>query len=116
MENYINNIVEDVKSQIKELFGCRSKLAFAMVENRVWFTRMTDSRVNPEKSMRFVCKSLKDDNLHNLAKNLDAIWYKNAVIYGDWCTLDAMLYCAVCRDKKDEILRRVKELAEEEGN
>lgn len=112
MENYINDIVDDVKSQIKELFGCRSKLAFAMVENRVSFTRITDSRVNPEKSMRFVRKALKDDNLRNLAKNLDAVWYKNAVIYGDWCTLNAMLYCAVCRDKKDEILRRVKESAE----
>ena len=113
MENYINNIVKNVKEFMKK--GVQTpEEALSICIDEVNDQKNVWSRKNAAYAEDFVRASIYkiDSEIWRDAEWLDADLYKDAVLYGDWCTLDAMLYCVVCRDKKDEILRRVKESAE----
>ena len=110
MENYINNIVEDMKKymdynpkatpeEARKHVAAEAESALVVVPRKEWHI-----------ARHFVLEALKDGVLREGASNyIENCVYKYVVLYDDWCGLDAELYSMVCWSKKDEIIARMKE-------
>ena len=116
MENYINNIVEDVKKLMaKDTTIVTSEQALAVRVGRVIGRRYVPSRSKSDEAEKFVRKALKGDydygydyELREFADKLDSDFIVDAIVYNEWRDLDATLYNMVCVEEKYEIARRVK--------
>ena len=116
MENYINNIVEDVKKLMaKDTTIVTSEQALAVLVGRVIGRRYVPSRSKSDEAEKFVRKALKGDydygydyELREFADKLDSELFVDSIIFDEWRILDAALYNMVCVAEKDEIARRVK--------
>lgn len=111
MEDYIDNIVEDMQKYIK----INPKATPEEARKHVAVEAESGSVVVPRKewhiARHFVLEALKDGVLREGADTyIDSYVYKYVVLYDDWCGLDAELYSMVCWLKKDEIIDRVKAL------
>ena len=108
MENYINNIVADVQRYMKANPGVTPEEALCWRDESVELSKFVDSRNFAKEAGDFVRTSLLDDNLWLEACDVDPELYSNAILNTAWLTLDAALYCTVCRIRHDEIIKRVQ--------
>ena len=116
MENYINNIVEDVQELMtKDNTIVTAERALAVLVGRVVGRRYVLTRSKSDEAEKFVRKALKDDydygydyGLREFAYKLDSDLFVDVIVYNEWRDLDATLYNMVCVAKRDEIARRVK--------
>ena len=109
MENYIDNIVADIREYINDNPGVTPGEALCWLDERVELSKFVDSRNFAKEAADFVRTSLLDDNLWLEACDVDPELYSNAILNLQWPVLDAALYCTVCRIRHDEIIARVKE-------
>ena len=109
MENYINNIVADMREYMKNNPKVTPEDALCWLEEGVELSKFVDSRTFAKEAGDFVRNALLDDNLWLEACDVDPELYSNAILNLQWPVLDAALYCTVCRIRHDEIIRRVKE-------
>ena len=111
MENYIIDIIEDVKKLMRknELIDTPEQ-AMALLVGEIT-RRQSVPRRNMVDAEKFVRKAIADDIFEmrdEYASNLDNEIFMDAVVYNNWQLLDAALYNLVCVAKRDEIARRVK--------
>ena len=118
MENYVIDIVEDVKKLMRknELIDT-PKQAIALLVGEIT-RRQSVPRRNMVDAEKFVRKAIADDIFEmrdEYASELNQEIFMYAVVYNNWQLLDAALYNLVCVAKRDEIARRVKYSAKQEG-
>ena len=106
MENYINNIIDDMRDFMKANPEATPDAAWHHAIDYGWADGVIESRKNLRDAEKFVLKALEDDELQREARNV------TTALYNNWRELDAMLYLIVCLVKHDEIIARVKKLAE----
>ena len=104
MEDYINNIVADMREYIKDNPKATPDAAWHHAMDETESAGVIESRKNLRDAKKFVRKALEDDEL----------WLEGHYVVADtynknWLVLDFMLYIIVCLVKHDEIIRRVKE-------
>ena len=109
MENYIDNIVADMREYMKANPGVTPEDALCWLEEGVELSKFVDSRNFAKDAGDFVRNALLDDNLWLEVCDVDSELYSNAILNMAWPALDAALYCTVCRIRHDDIIARVKE-------
>lgn len=116
MENYINNIVVDMVNYMKTAKATPKEArehVMAVVEEVL----EVEPRGKYRDAKDFVNDSLRDrELLENARDYIDGYRYMRVVLYGAWWELDAELYSMVAMIKKDEIIKRVKELESIRGD
>ena len=111
MENYINNIVADMREYMKNNPEATPENARQHVMDMVESNLAVESREHWHNAETFVLKALQDKELNEKAHDyIDGYRYMRVVLDGAWYELDAELYAMVCMLKKDEIIRKVKDL------
>ena len=113
MENYINNIVEDVKKLMKKENETRPLHALYKAIDRVDALGAVPSRPNAEDAEKFIRKSITNTtgmDVVYFCDKLESSLFYAAIKHGQWPALDAALYCTVCKIKHDEIIHKVKDL------
>lgn len=108
MENYINDIADDVETVARD-YKITPEDALCWLDERVELSKFVDSRNFAEEAANFVRNALLDDHLWLEACDVDPELYGNAILNMAWPALDAALYCTVCRIRHDEIIARVKD-------
>lgn len=110
MDEYVYNIVGDVKRLIKENGFPSPRAALDELMTRAFNIGAVEPRVWEVDAQDFVQRALGgDDELQDCAKELDCDVFKDAVLYNFWCRLDAELYRLVCKAKEKEILKKGNE-------
>lgn len=122
MENYINNIVEDVKKLMaKDTTIETSEQALAVLVGRVAARRYVPSRSKSDEAEKFVRKALKGDydcgydyELREFADKLDSELFVDSIIFNEWRILDAALYCMVGVLQRNHIVSKVGDSEKQE--
>ena len=107
MESYINYIVDDMRQYMKKYPKVTPEQAWHNIMDDVTAAGVIESRKKRRDAEKFVRKALEDDELLREGRYVVADTYNR-----NWLVLDFMLYLIVCLIKHDEIIRRVKELAD----
>ena len=118
MENYINNIVADVEKLMKKENEARPLHALYKAIDRVDVLGAVPSRPNAEDAEEFIRKAITNTTAIDVVyfcDKLESSLFYAAIKHGQWPALDAELYCTVCKIKQDEIIRKLKDLAKQEG-
>lgn len=116
MEKYINNIVVDMINYMKTAEATPEE-AREHVMDVVEEDLAVKPRIQCYNAESFVRDALRDIELYKIACDyVDDYRYKRVVLNDAWYELDAELYSAVCMIKKDEIIKRVKELESIRGD
>lgn len=111
MENYINNIVTDMLKYMNDYPKATPEEAREHVMDVVEEALAVEPRIQYYNAESFVLEALQDKELFKIAHDyVDGYRYMRVVLHGAWYELDAELYSAVCMIKKDEIIKRAKEL------
>lgn len=97
MENYIDNIVDDVEKLMEEKGETIALRALYDLINKVDERDSVPSRPKTADAKAFVENALGKD------------WYTDETVkaFGGWCGLDAKTYCTAAKMEQDEIIRRV---------
>lgn len=106
MENYINNIVADMREYIKAKPETTPDAAWHHAMDMV---ESVGTQRHLQDIEEFVRTALKDPELRKEAHDIDAATYRRSILYDTWLELDTLLYMLVCLIKHDEIIRRFKE-------
>ena len=111
MENYIDNIVEDMQKYIKINPKATPEEAWRHVIDMVESAAEVEPRKHWHIAKAFVDGALLDKELRQKAlEYIDGYIYKCVVLFDCWNEFDAELYSMVALIKKDEIIDRVKAL------
>ena len=109
MENYINNIVDDVEKFMEVENEARPRRALYALFDKVAERDAVLSRTNAEDAKKFVTKATECRDGRDICYYLYVNWslYEAAIKRNEWCKLDARLYNIVAMTYQDEIIRRV---------
>ena len=106
MEDYIDNIVEDMREYTKNYPKLTLEQAWHNIMDGL---ESVGTQRRLQDTEKFVRTALKDPELRKEARTIDAATYRRSILYDTWLELDTLLCLIVCLVKHDEIIRRVKE-------
>ena len=109
MENYINNIVDDVEKFMEVENEARPRRALYALFDKVAERDAVLSRTNAEDAKKFVTKALECRDAGDICcyLYLNFSLYEAAIERNKWCKLDARIYNSIAMTYQDEIIRRV---------
>ena len=105
MEDYINNIVADMRKYMNDYPKATPEQAWHNIMDGL---ESMGTQRHWQDAEKFVRTALEDPELRKEASTIDAATYRRSILYGTWLELDTLLCIIVCLIKHDEIIARVK--------